>query len=289
MDTLKQGVMDFHIHLGNKEYSKCPIMVQLKREKPDLYEKIEGDMTDDPKTLAGFLKGQGVDYAIVLPELHPFNNFNVTTEMVVDYCKFSNALIPFAHINPNTEADPLERLKYYIYELKCRGIKLLPSYHHFYVNDHRLYPLYSFAQEANVPVMFHIGSSTFPYTKLKYCDPLLLDEVCADFPNLTVIACHGGRGFWYDPLFFLLSLHPNLYIDIAGLPPKKLLDYFPDLEKRSDRFIFGSDWPGIPSSIGDNIASIRQLPISESSKEKILCNNAQKLLTFEKKGGINGS
>jgi predicted TIM-barrel fold metal-dependent hydrolase len=67
------------------------------------------------------------------------------------------------------------------------------------------------------------------------------------------------------------------------------LDYFPDLEKRSDRFIFGSDWPGIPSSIGDNIASIRQLPISESSKEKILGNNAQKLLTFEKKGGINGS
>ncbi len=277
-----EGVIDFHIHLCSMHYLKCPVMLQLKEENPDFYEKRKQDMTDDPEALVSLLKKQGVDYAIMLPELHPFNNYDVTTEMVVEYCKNSRALIPFAHINPNTEANPLDKVKYYIYDLHCRGIKLLPSYQHFYMNDHRLYPLYSFAQEINIPVMFHIGSSTFPYTKLKYCDPLHLDEVCVDFPDLNIIACHGGRGFWYETIFFLLNLHKNLHVDIAGLPPKRLLHYFPDLEKKADRFIFGTDWPTIPSSIKENISSIEQLPISESSKEKILRSNAQTLLNFRK-------
>ena len=130
--------------------------------------------------------------------------------------------------------------------------------------------------------MFHIGSSTFPHTKLKYCDPLCLDEICADFPDLKVIACHGGRGFWYDTISFLMKLHQNLYVDVAGLPPKQLLDFFPELESKSDRFIFGSDWPGIPSTIKKNIAAIQNLPVSESSKEEILYKNALQILNSQK-------
>ena len=201
-----EGVIDFHIHLCSTHYLDCPVMVQLKENDPDFYEVRKRDMTDDPKALEKLLKKQGVDYAIMLPELHPFNNYDVTTEMVVEYCRNVRALIPFAHINPNTEADPLDKVKYYIYELHCRGLKLLPSYQHFYINDHRLYPLYSFAQEINIPVMFHIGSSTFPHTKLKYCDPLLLDEICVDFPHLKIIAGHGGRGIWYETVIIYVKM-----------------------------------------------------------------------------------
>ncbi len=273
-----EGVIDFHIHLGATRYKENPFILQLKETNPKLYEKTIKDFTDEPVALEKFLKGHGVDQAVVLPEHHPFNNFEMTTEMVVEYCKNSRALIPFAHLNPNTDANPVEKLKYYVYELDCKGLKLLPSYHHFYPNDRRLYLPYAFAQEIKLPVMFHIGSSTFPHTKLKYCDPLLLDEVCVDFPDLTVIACHGGRGFWYDTFSFMLKLHRNLYVDIAGLPPKQLLDFFPDLEKTSDRFIFGSDWPGIPTGIKENISAINKLPISEQSKKRILCDNAKRIL-----------
>lgn len=272
------GVIDFHIHLGNMFYKQNPYILQLKETNPELYEKTIKDFTDDPQTLENFLKDQGVEQAVVLPELHPFNNFDLPTEMVFEYCNNSRILIPFAHLNPKAESDPLERLKYYVYELKCQGLKLLPSYHHFYPNDQRLYRLYAFAQKINLPVMFHIGSSTFPHTKLKYCDPLLLEEVCVDFPDLTVVACHGGRGFWYDAISFLLKLHRNLYVDVAGLPPKHLLNYFPDLDRTSDRFIFGSDWPGIPATIKENIVTIRNLPISESSKKRILYENAKSIL-----------
>lgn len=281
MGLSMEGVIDFHIHLGNTAYLECPVMVQLEESNGALYESVKKDMTDDPRALEDFLIGEGVDFAVMLPELHPLNNFNITTEMVAAYCKDSRILIPFAHINPNTEGDPVQKLKYYVNGLGCKGVKFLPSYQHFYINDQRLYPLYEVAQEMNVPVMFHIGSSTFPHAKLKFCDPLLLDEICVDFPELTVIACHGGRGFWYEAVFFLLSLHKNLHIDIAGLPPRKLLEYFPDLEKRSERFLFGTDWPTIPSTIKENIDAFKELSLSEENKTRILRDNARRVLKLE--------
>ena len=53
------------------------------------------------------------------------------------------------------------------------------------------------------------------------------------------------RGFWYDKAFFLSKLHKNVYLDITGLPPSRLLRYFPELEKISSKVVFGSDWPAI--------------------------------------------
>lgn len=274
------GTIDFHIHLGNLHYLQCPVMVQLKEEAPAFYERRKAEMTDEPRELENFLRSQGVERAVVIPELHPLNDFNVPTEMVAEYCRGSQVLIPFANINPHTEADPVKKLKSYLNAWNCRGLKLLPSYHHFYPNDRSLYALYQLAQDARLPVMFHIGSSRFPHTKLKYCDPLFIDEICADFPELCVIACHGGRGFWYQAMFFLLSLHKNLYIDLSGLPPKSLLGYFPGLEKKADRLLFGSDWPTIPSSIRENVSALRSLPIAEESKEKILHRNAEIILNL---------
>ena len=66
-------------------------------------------------------------------------------------------------------------------------------------------------------------------------------------------------------------------MEISGLPPKNLLNYFPDLEENADKIVFGSDWPGI-RSIKDNIEGVRALPLSNSTVEKILGLNAMKLL-----------
>jgi predicted TIM-barrel fold metal-dependent hydrolase len=77
-------------------------------------------------------------------------------------------------------------------------------------------------------------------------------------------------------------MHPNLYLEISGLPPKNLLKYFPELEKNIDKIIYGSDWPGI-QTIAQNIDAITMLPLSEESKEKILYRNAAKILEKSKK------
>ena len=74
----------------------------------------------------------------------------------------------------------------------------------------------------------------------------------------------------------MVRLHENVYIEVSGLPPKKLLEYFPELERFSDKFIFGSDWPSV--DVKKNIEAIHSLDISQEAKEKILGGNAQKIL-----------
>ena len=82
-----------------------------------------------------------------------------------------------------------------------------------------MYPLYQAAQDLGIPVLFHIGSSVFRGTRMKYCDPLHLDDVAVDFPELNLVMAHAGQGFWYDRAFFLVELHANVHLEISGLPP----------------------------------------------------------------------
>ncbi len=156
-------------------------------------------------------------------------------------------------------------------------MKLLPPYQHFYPNDARFYALYAKAQELDIPVVFHTGSSVFKNAKLKFGNPLYLDDVAVDFPDLAIVQAHGGRPFWYSIAFFLAKRHRNVYIDISGLPPENLLKYFPGLEKIAHKVIFGSDWPGVPS-VKANIEAIQKLPLKTDTKRKILEENAFQLM-----------
>ena len=152
-------------------------------------------------------------------------------------------------------------------------------YQFFYPNEPLLYPLYACAQELQIPVLFHTGSSIFHGTRLKYGDPLYFDDVAIDFPQMNIVLVHGGRGFWYDRALFLARLHPNIYVEIAGLPPQNLMKYFPEIDKITDKVIFGSDWPGVPS-IKKNIEAIKQLPLTKEAIDKILGGNAARLLNI---------
>ena len=174
-------------------------------------------------------------------------------------------------------ANPVSELQRCVSDLGCRGLKLYPTYQHFYVNDPLLYPLYAEAQRLGTPIMVHTGSSVFRGARLKYGDPLYLDDVVVDFPELTVIMAHSGRGFWYDAAFFLAQLHANLYMEISGLPPRKLPTYFPNLERNADKIIFGSDWPAL-TDIKGNISAVRRLPLREDTKAKILGGTAARVL-----------
>jgi predicted TIM-barrel fold metal-dependent hydrolase len=101
--------------------------------------------------------------------------------------------------------------------------------------------------------------------------------VAVDFPELNLVMAHAGRGFWYDRAFFLAKLHANVYLEISGLPPSKLMTYFPELDRLTGKVIFGSDWPGMPW-IRRNMEAIGKLPLSAEGVEKILGGNAARLL-----------
>jgi len=273
-------IIDFHTHLVKRELVNPTMLNFLEIANPEFYTRID-DFARDSDLFISYLRSQGVGYAVVLPEYAPATSASVTTEAVVDYCRGKDMLLPFASLNPNTHYDLAAKLEYYVKDCGVKGLKLLPSYQFFYSNEPRLYPLYAKAQEFGIPIVFHIGSSIFKGTRLKYCDPIYLDDVAVDFPKLKIIMAHSGRGFWYQECFFLSRFHSNIYMDITGLPPQNLLTYFPELDKNWDKIVFGSDWPAIPKSIKENVESIEYLPLPNSTIEAILYKNAYKLLFGE--------
>ena len=155
-------------------------------------------------------------------------------------------------------------------------MKLYPTYNFFYPNDPMLYPLYEAAQELGLPVMFHTGLSVFKGSRLKYGDPIFYDDIAVDFPDLKIVMCHGGRDCWYKEAVTVARLHENVYIDVAGLPPKKLLTYFPDLPRLAHKFVFGTDWPSV--DIGKNADDLAALPLPEEAVRGILGETAARLL-----------
>jgi predicted TIM-barrel fold metal-dependent hydrolase len=270
----EQKVIDFHIHIGLKEHWHEEIHSYQKAAQSEYYERYEEMI--DPEKFATYLKSHQIERAVILSEISPLVTGVVSNEYVFDFCQGQDIFIPFCTINPTLVSNVGKELKKHI-KHGAKGIKLYPSYNHFYPNESKIYPVYSLAEEHGLPVLVHTGSSVFKGSKIKYANPVHLDDVAADFPELTILMAHSGRGLWYEKAFFLSRLHQNLYLEISGLPPKNLLHYFPDLEKNIDKCVYGSDWPGI-KTIDSNIQAIKELPLAENSVKKILYDNAARIL-----------
>nr|MBI2904431.1 amidohydrolase [Chloroflexota bacterium] len=249
-------LIDVHVHVSRPEHEHPWVLEFIRDEyKGDIWALVQEVLT--PAGLRPFLQQNGIDWAVALAEVNPVTTGNTPNEYVADLCAQANALpdppagprgrlLPFASLNPfvvNDLADELERL---VKEFGFRGFKVYPVYQHHYVNDSRMYPLYARAQELGVPMLVHTGSSVFKGARIKYGDPLHLDDVAIDFPRLTILMAHSGRPFWYAQAFWMARRHENVYMEISGLPGKKLLEYFPDLERLADKVVYGSDWPGNP-------------------------------------------
>lgn len=268
--------IDFHVHMGVYALQNPWVTEWMKQVHLEGYEEYIRRY-DDPGAFEELLSAEGVDYACVVAELNVATTGVCTNEQVREFCRGRSRLIPFCDVNPHLFTDLGEELRRKVEGEGFRGLKLYPTYQHYYLNDPRIYPLYQAAQDLGVPVLIHTGSSVFKGTRLKYGDPLSLDEVAVDFPRLNLVMAHAGRGFWYDRAFFLSKLHPNVYMEISGLPPSKLMTYFPELDRNTEKVIFGSDWPGMPW-IRRNMEAIRELPLPAEGVEDILGGNAARLL-----------
>ncbi len=275
-------VIDFHIHIGRSEMWKPWVFEWAvnnlnEADRARGPQKMLDTVAASKETLEKHLDECGVNYAVVLAEESPITTGITPNDYVADFCRGSQRLLPFCSVNHNLRANPAQELERLVTTEGFRGLKLYPTYHHFYTNDPAVYPMYAVAQSLGIPVMVHTGSSVFRGARLKYGDPLPLDDVAVDFPNLKIVMAHSGRGVWDDRAFFLARMHENVYMEIAGLPPQRLLEYFPEFERNADKIIFGSDWPGMPY-IARNIELIRALPLKDNTKEKILGGNAVRIL-----------
>ena len=268
--------IDFHTHPWRPADLAPETVAFIRSISPAV--QTHGDSLADPRFAAALLREQGFDHAVLLAEHCPRTSGNVRTETVLELSRASDGFfLPFASVDPNTDIEPARQLADYI-EAGARGLKLYPSYQYYYPNEPRLYPLYELCQEHALPVLLHVGSSVLPRTRLKYCDPIHLDDVAVDFPDLTIVMAHGGRGFWYDACAFLAMHHANVFIDIAGLVPERLPRLYPDLERIAAKLIFGSDWPAMPRSARANADTVAGLDLPVEDVDRILSGNARRLL-----------
>jgi uncharacterized protein len=260
--TLPARILDFHVH-----------PVQVHEQRPwarDLYHETAPDIAsrlsefEDPRVLHEHLLSEGVHEAVVIAEVVPLTSGLVGNERICDYARAGNEaagetwLHPFVSLNPWIHVDLPGELDSLCERWRVAGVKLTPPYQYFYPADARMYPLYARCQELGLPVLFHTGTSAFRGTRLKYADPLLLDDVAIDFPQLNIVLAHAGRGLWYDAAALMARLHENVFLEISGLPPRQLPTYFPELDRLGGKVIFGSDWPVLPS-LAKNVQAVANL------------------------------
>ncbi|MGO8885792.1 MAG: amidohydrolase family protein [Streptosporangiaceae bacterium] len=190
---------------------------------------------------------QGADHVLLFSEYSPKATGIQPIEDVLPLVEANPARFrPVANINPHLHYPVTAELARQV-GLGAVALKIHPVHGGFEARDRMLYPAYAWAQDRQLPVIVHSGTSTFSGSSNAYADPALLDDVLRDFPGLTVVLAHGGRGWWYDQAAFLALMKPNVWVEVSGLPPQRLADYYgPSLRRLADKMIFGTDWPGVP-------------------------------------------
>jgi uncharacterized protein len=195
-----------------------------------------------------------------------------------------DAVIAFASVDPGRGKAGVKMLHRLVAEYGMRGLKLHPSAQEFYPNDRKAYPLYEAAQELHIPVLVHTGHTGVGAgqaggggIRLKYSNPMLLDDVAVDFPELSIILAHPSFP-WQDEALSVARHKPSVYIDLSGWSPK----YFPESLVQhansvlQDKVLFGSDYPLITPDRW--MADFEKLPMKPSVVPKILKDNAARLL-----------
>jgi predicted TIM-barrel fold metal-dependent hydrolase len=201
----------------------------------------------------------------------------------------ADVIIPFASIDPARGAEGVREAQRLIDEYGVRGFKFHPSAQRFLPNDRAAYPLYEVIQAAGLPALFHTGQSGSGAgqrggggIRLAYSNPIHLDDVAVDFPDMPIVLAHPSFPWQEEAL--AVALHkPQVYIDLSGWSPK----YFPPILVQyantllKEKVLFGTDFPLLtPERWMDDLT---KTSVRDSVKPLLFKENAARLL------GLSGS
>jgi predicted TIM-barrel fold metal-dependent hydrolase len=240
-----------------------------------------------PSEFISVLNNNDVEKCLFLNEDHETNTGykGISNDYMANLVyEAPDRFLAFAAADPHKGTRGLKELERAITDLGLHGYGFSPFMDNLYSNDRKLYPFYSKCEELNVPVWIHTSINYSRTRKMDFGRPLYLDEVAIDFPDLKIIAGHGGWP-WVLELIGIARRHPNIYIEIGAQRPKymsypgsgweSLLQFGNTLLQ--NQVLFGSAWLTMGMPIGEVADEVKQLPLKESVKEKWLYFNAKKL------------
>jgi predicted TIM-barrel fold metal-dependent hydrolase len=215
----------------------------------------------------------------------PHEKRKITNEEIAELAhQNSDVAIPFASINPHRGAEGVQQARRLIKDYGVKGFKFHPSVQEFCPNDRLAYALYEVIAEAKLPALFHTGQTGVGAgtrggggIRLKYSNPIYLDDVAVDFPDMPIILAHPSFP-WQEEALSVATHKPQVYIDLSGWSPK----YFPPILVQyantllKDKILFGSDYPVMSPERW--MADFDQIGIKPEVKPKILKENAARLL-----------
>ncbi|MFD7658916.1 amidohydrolase family protein [Actinosynnema sp. NPDC059797] len=216
---------------------------------------------------------------------HATGHPRIANEEVAASCaEHPDVLIPFASVDPWKGRAGVREARRLVEEHGVRGFKFHPSLQGFPPDDRMAYPLYAAIEELGVPALFHSGQTGIGAgvrggggIRLGHSNPMLVDGVAADFPDLRIVLAHPSFP-WQDEALAVATHKPNVHIDLSGWSPK----YFPPQLVRyansllQDKVMFGSDYPVITPDRW--LADFADLDLKPAVRPKILKHNAARLL-----------
>ena len=272
-----QLLIDAHVHvpvLG----SLAPAWIQWARDfGPEgiLEDLWDTDGRPRPARLDELFEEQGVDAALLFCEYSPkATGYQLFDDLLPIVEHNPRRFRPVANVNPHLHFPIADEVRRQL-DHGAAALKLHPVHGGFRCDDPALYPAYQVLAERGVPLVVHCGTSSFPGSMNELAHPELLLPVLRDFPGVDVVLAHGGRGWWYDAAAFMALSNPHVWIELSGLPPKRLPDYYArfDLGKLAGRWIFGTDWPGVPGT-AQNASAVVGLGLDDTLAAGVLGLNA---------------
>lgn len=277
------AVTDCHVHVN-----------PLWEMRPQVRAKLGGHLTEseleaflrEPGRFLEYLDHAGVDRAVLVNYVSPeiIGYTEKTNDFVLEYARADpRRLIPIGGVLP-THPDPAAEVERLVAR-GLRGLKVHPPHQLFAPNDYLhglegLRAIYAVCERKRVPIIFHTGTSVFPGARNRFGEPLLVEDVAIDFPELPIVLAHGGRPLWMNQAVFLTRRFPNVYLELSGIPPSRLRHYFPELDRLGEKLLWGSDWPG-PGvrDIGANLRAFRELGLADDLLHQALEENPARVFS----------
>ncbi len=281
------AAIDVHVHAHVSERIPDDPAWQSILEAGGRYFKEEGPQPTIPETAAYYRQRQMACVLFTVDLESTTGLTRIPNEEILDAAAANpDVIIPFASIDPAKGKMGAREARRLI-ERGVRGFKFHPSLQEFYPNERKAYPLYEVIAEAGLPALFHTGHSGIGTgmrggggVHLKYSNPMHLDDVAVDFPDMPIIMAHPSFP-WQDEALSVCLHKPQVYIDLSGWSPKyfppQLIQYANTLLKH--KMLFGSDYPMITPDRW--LADFEKIDIRPEVRPLILKENAVKLLGLQ--------
>lgn len=282
LDAIEAIDTHVHVEIGRDGHTALPGDLA---EAASRYFKTDG-VTPDLASIAAYYRERRMAAVVFTVDAHTQLGHDPipSLDIVREAADHADVLIPFASVDPRGGDRSIDLLRELVVSHGAQGVKLHPTVQGFDPSATEHAPLWAAIADLGIPAIVHTGQTGIGAgtpggagLRLRYSNPMLLDDVAADHPTLQLILAHPSVP-WQDEAISIVTHKANVVIDLSGWSPK----YFPPQLVRAaatilkHKVLFGSDFPLITPDRW--LRDFADLDIPDAVRPGILKTNAARVL-----------